>query len=180
MGFSHYIIHNGTPVSYSPFGQELLRAHLRPALLPVQTWGAEAKNRRKLQSLCDVNWGEKTRSKTRSKRGPNHGPQLRHMELGSVGDTFSSAHLFLCSYACTSTQVHNVGAAKPNSQRCQTYWDSNPKHNLNAASPLRSTWDSKIATYPKHKLNAASPRLPQKPSPKLISRFLGFRHDLGS
>ena len=32
--------------------------------------------------------------------------------------------------------VHNVGAAKPNSQRCQTYWDSNPKHNLNAASPL--------------------------------------------
>ena len=32
--------------------------------------------------------------------------------------------------------VHNVGAAKPNSQRCQTYWDSNPKHNLNAASPF--------------------------------------------
>ena len=26
------LLHNGTPVSYSPFCQELLRAHLRPAL----------------------------------------------------------------------------------------------------------------------------------------------------
>ena len=32
--------------------------------------------------------------------------------------------------------MHNVGAAKPNSQRCQSYRDNNPKHNLNAASPL--------------------------------------------
>ena len=45
---------------------------------------------------------------------------------------------------------------------------------------IRFWSNSKTATYPKHKLNAASPRLPQKPSPKLISRFLGFRHDLGS